>query len=99
MATRRFFVFTLIVLALSFGGAVTAQDDTPTVAVVPPALVSPFHVAVQDGAVEQARAFGWEIITQSPERETDFELRSPSSNSSSSRASMPSPSTRSTPTP
>jgi len=75
MATRRFFVFTLIVLALSFGGAVTAQDDTPTVAVVPPALVSPFHVAVQDGAVEQARAFGWEIITQSPERETDFEAQ------------------------
>lgn len=73
MTARRFFVFSLLILILVFGGAALAQDETHTVAVVPPALVSPFHVAVQDGAVEAAGERGWEIITQSPERETDFE--------------------------
>src|SRR5262249_19332001 len=59
-------------------GSALAQDNQPVfqgakVAVVPPALVSPFHVGLEYGAVEQARLYGWDIITQSAERETDFE--------------------------
>jgi len=63
---------TLILLPL----AATGQAQTHhRVAVIPPALVSPFHVALMEGAVEQAKAYGWEIITQAPERETDFEAQ------------------------
>jgi ribose transport system substrate-binding protein len=62
----------LIVVMLPLAGTGLAQEKYK-VAVIPPALVSPFHVAVQDGAVEQAKAYGWDIITQAPERETDFE--------------------------
>jgi ribose transport system substrate-binding protein len=35
-------------------------------------MTSPFHVALRDGAVEQAKILGWPIETQTPERETDF---------------------------
>jgi ribose transport system substrate-binding protein len=62
----------LLVGFLPLAGTVLAQDRHK-VAVIPPALVSPFHVAVQDGAVAKAAEYGWEIITHAPERETDFE--------------------------
>ncbi|HML23466.1 MAG TPA: sugar ABC transporter substrate-binding protein [Aggregatilinea sp.] len=71
-----FFLIAVLVVGLLPMAAATAQDDeTVTTAVIPPALVSPFHVAVQDGAVEKAEELGWNIITQSPERETDFEAQ------------------------
>jgi len=64
-----------LLMIITMTGVLHAQDDAYTVAVVPPALVSPFHVALLEGAVEQAEAYGWDIITQSPERETDFEAQ------------------------
>ncbi len=75
MSKKLFSLIALIVL-LAPMLPVGAQGGGPyTVAVIPPALVSPFHVAVQDGAVAKAEEYGWEIITQSPERETDFEAQ------------------------
>lgn len=70
---RKKLTLTIALNALVLLGRVQAQDEVPTVAVIPPALVSPFHVALLDGAVTQAEEYGWNIITQSPERETDFE--------------------------
>ena len=43
------------------------------VAVIPPGMVSPFHVALAEGASAKGEEFGWEVINQSPERETDVE--------------------------
>ncbi|HLA45910.1 MAG TPA: sugar ABC transporter substrate-binding protein, partial [Aggregatilineales bacterium] len=74
--------FLIPVISLLMIPPVRAQDnggrevyEGATVAVVPPALVSPFHVALRDGAVEQAKAYHWEMITRSPQRETDFEAQ------------------------
>jgi ribose transport system substrate-binding protein len=64
----------LILTLLPLAGTGRAQEQH-RVAVIPPALVSPFHVALMEGAVAQAQAYGWEIITQAPERETDFEAQ------------------------
>ncbi|MBI5930806.1 MAG: sugar ABC transporter substrate-binding protein [Chloroflexi bacterium] len=49
------------------------QHVEHTVAVIPPALVSPFHVTLIEGATAQANQYRWNIISQSPERETDIE--------------------------
>lgn len=68
-------VLVVIIAVIPATGSLHARDGKYTVAVVPPALVSPFHVALLDGAVEQAKLYGWDIITQSPERETDFEAQ------------------------
>lgn len=64
----------LIVTLLPPAGTSLAQDKHK-VAVIPPALVSPFHVSVLAGATRQAEEYGWDIITQAPERETDFEAQ------------------------
>ncbi len=40
---------------------------------VPPALTSPFHVAMVDGATAEAEAFGWTIDVQAPASEGDFQ--------------------------
>lgn len=80
--SRRLFckrsIFTLAVLLLAavwFVPGTGLAQDKHTVAVIPPALVSPFHVALLDGATAQAKTYGWDIITQAPERETDFEAQ------------------------
>ncbi len=43
--------------ALAATAITTAKEYT--VAVIPPAYTSPFHVAVKDGAVEEAKKLGW----------------------------------------
>lgn len=63
----------VVLLSLLLLSNMQGGDRVPTVAVIPPALVSPFHVALLDGAVAQAEDYGWEIVTQAPERETDLE--------------------------
>lgn len=73
--TRRAAVITaLLVITLVLGGCNKTQHSHK-IAVIPPALVSPFHVSLLGGAVEQADQYGWEIITRTPERETDFEAQ------------------------
>ncbi len=73
-------IIAIVALASAIMLAGCAPGAAPTkapeaqrhVAVIPPAMTSPFHVALVAGAVEQARALGWPIETQTPERETDF---------------------------
>ena len=60
-------------LAISASGAiVAAQDDTMTMGFVPPALTSPFHVAMVDGATARGEELGWTIDVQAPTSEGDF---------------------------
>ena len=44
-----------------------------TVGFVPPALTSPFHVAMVDGATARAEELGWGIDVQAPASEGDFQ--------------------------
>ncbi|MEZ4771082.1 MAG: substrate-binding domain-containing protein [Caldilineales bacterium] len=50
-----------------------AAGGEVTVGFVPPALTSPFHVAMVDGATAEAEAFGWNIDVQAPASEGDFQ--------------------------
>ncbi len=64
----------LVIILLPASGLMSAHDKrSVTIAMIPPAMVSPFHVAITDGAKEQSKAYGWDIIVQAPERETDLE--------------------------
>jgi ABC-type sugar transport system substrate-binding protein len=42
------------------------------VAVIPPGFTSPFHVAIKDGAREEAEKRGWKVDVVAAEREGDF---------------------------
>ncbi|NTU63836.1 MAG: hypothetical protein HGB05_10650, partial [Chloroflexi bacterium] len=56
--------------------AVPAQPtggDEKYVGFVPPALTSPFHVAMSDGAKAAADAAGWKLEVQAPASEGDFQ--------------------------
>lgn len=64
----------MLLMIILLSGCGESQNQYK-VAVIPPALVSPFHVAVLDGATRQSNEYGWEIIKQAPERETDFEAQ------------------------
>ena len=60
-------------LAISASGAVvSAQDDSVTMGFVPPALTSPFHVAMVDGATARGGELGWTMDVQAPASEGDF---------------------------
>jgi ribose transport system substrate-binding protein len=60
-------------LAISASGAmVSAQDDSVTMGFVPPALTSPFHVAMVDGATARGGELGWTVDVQAPTSEGDF---------------------------
>ena len=55
------------------GAAVTAQDeDAKTVGFVPPALTSPFHVSMAEGASNAGEELGWTVDVQAPTGEADF---------------------------
>ena len=60
-----------LVIATS-GVAAQAQDEAPSIGFVPPALTSPFHVAMVDGATARAEELGWTIDVQAPASESDF---------------------------
>lgn len=73
---RAHFKFAAIGAALAItasGAAVTAQDEeSKTVGFVPPALTSPFHVSMSDGAKAAGEALGWTVDVQAPTAEGDF---------------------------
>jgi ribose transport system substrate-binding protein len=74
--TRKLSFILVVVLVLGLLGAsfVQAQDDTThKVGFVPPALTSPFHVAMVEGAQARAEELGWELIVQAPASEGDFQ--------------------------
>jgi ribose transport system substrate-binding protein len=52
-------------------GVVSAANKY-RIAVVPPGLISPFHVQVDQGAQKQCRRLGIEFLHPAPPRETDF---------------------------
>lgn len=62
-----------LVLALVSLSAVQAQDAPRKVGFVPPALTSPFHVAMVAGAQARADELGWELVVQAPASEGDFQ--------------------------
>ena len=60
-------VFLLAVLLLTLASVpAVAQEDTHYVAFVPPALTSPFHVAMVEGATARAEELGWTLEVQAP---------------------------------
>ncbi len=66
-------MLSITVIVLVAIRVIRTQRVEHTVAVVPPALVSPFHVTLLEGVQTQADEYDWNVITQSPERETDIE--------------------------
>ena len=46
--------------------------DGIRVAIVPPGFGSPFHLAIKDGAISEARKLGWQIDVVAAENEGDF---------------------------
>ncbi len=68
--------FLLLVIVLAFAAmSITtsfAQDETHYVGFVPPALTSPFHVAMVEGATARAEELGWTLEVQAPASEGDF---------------------------
>jgi ABC-type sugar transport system substrate-binding protein len=81
MLKKNFFPILLLLMAAACtskdeqGSSVSGVYEDAQIAVIFPALVSPFHVAVQEGAIQQADDYGWQLISQSPQRETDFEAQ------------------------
>ena len=47
--------------------------SVPYVGFVPPALTSPFHVAMVDGATAKSKELGWKLDVQAPASEGDFQ--------------------------
>jgi ribose transport system substrate-binding protein len=55
------------------GAVVTAQDEEAVaVGFVPPALTSPFHVSMAEGATAAGTEKGWTVDVQAPTAEGDF---------------------------
>jgi len=61
----------LPLLALSLLAS-CSPDDRTCIAVVPPGLISPFHVQVDAGARDAAGKLGFALLDPAPPRETDF---------------------------
>jgi ribose transport system substrate-binding protein len=59
-------------MALAGIGTPVKAQTTHYVGFVPPALTSPFHVAMVDGARARAEELGWQIEVQAPASEGDF---------------------------
>jgi ribose transport system substrate-binding protein len=53
--------------------AAEAPAANVTIGFVPPALTSPFHVAMVDGATARTAELGWNIDVQAPASEGDFQ--------------------------
>lgn len=66
-------LFVVAVIALTQIGVPVKAQDTHYVGFVPPALTSPFHVAMVDGAKARAEELGWTIEVQAPASEGDFQ--------------------------
>ena len=64
------------------GAAVTAQDEEVAVGFVPPALTSPFHVSMAEGASNAGEELGWTVDVQAPTGEAVMAATSPVSRSS-----------------
>jgi len=75
MRTNRHFRAAALMAALAItvsGGLVAAQDEAVSVGFVPPALTSPFHVSMAEGATAAGTEKGWTVDVQAPTAEGDF---------------------------
>jgi ribose transport system substrate-binding protein len=71
---RKVALFVILVLLVALTIAPTAaQEETHYVGFVPPALTSPFHVAMVQGATDRAEELGWTLEVQAPASEGDFQ--------------------------
>jgi len=68
-------LFALVIVAsLAFSTVgLPAAAQGKYVGFVPPALTSPFHVAMVDGATARAKELGWRLDVQAPASEGDFQ--------------------------
>ncbi|NPV67376.1 MAG: sugar ABC transporter substrate-binding protein [Anaerolineae bacterium] len=66
------FVVLVLAMAVPTVSAGKAQQETHYVGFVPPALTSPFHVAMVEGARARAAELGWTLEVQAPASEGDF---------------------------
>jgi ribose transport system substrate-binding protein len=72
MRRKSLFVLALSVFVLLLALAPAAAQETRYVGFVPPALTSPFHVAMVEGATARAEELGWTLEVQAPASEGDF---------------------------
>lgn len=70
--TRLFVLMALVFSALSLSTVVAQEEEGRYVGFVPPALTSPFHVAMVEGATARAEELGWTLEVQAPASEGDF---------------------------
>lgn len=65
-------VVAALFLAVAIAPAAAQETVERYVGFVPPALTSPFHVAMVDGAKARAEELGWKLEVQAPASEGDF---------------------------
>jgi ribose transport system substrate-binding protein len=65
-------VLLLAVLLLLRSADNPAEPQPIRVAIVPPGFGSPFHVAIKDGALQEAKNLGWAVDVVAAEKEGDF---------------------------
>lgn len=72
--TIRLTLIVALLMSMLALGTALAQDEEEGryVGFVPPALTSPFHVAMVEGATARAEELGWTIEVQAPASEGDF---------------------------
>jgi ribose transport system substrate-binding protein len=73
MQKKSLIVLALVVMLAMLALAPAQAHEGYKVAFVPPALTSPFHVAMVDGAMARAEELGWELLVQAPASEGDFQ--------------------------
>ncbi len=70
----------MIAIALIAAGVVVSRSGAPTeasarplhyIAIVPPAMTSPFHVSIADGAKAEGAKLGWQVEVQATANESD----------------------------
>ncbi|MBN1311563.1 MAG: sugar ABC transporter substrate-binding protein [Anaerolineae bacterium] len=73
-----FSLLPLLATLITMGGCTTPTNQAQVsvngryVAFVPPALTSPFHVAIVRGAQDRAEELGWTLEVQAPASESDY---------------------------
>ena len=62
-------IFVLVAGAVFAGGS---QEQTKKIALVPPAMISPYYASVISGAKEAVARLGYDLVTLAPESESDY---------------------------
>ncbi len=65
-------VFTILIVTVGMLFAAGAKEEKQQIALVPPAMISPYYASVISGAKEAVARLGYELITLAPESESDY---------------------------